>query len=511
RFDWLQTFVDYKNNPGLLKGLFDSYDGPIQSQVSTEQTERAYEELLISQLQNSGSTLELILIQTFPKSRQFTSLHRNFIRSFVRMALRNGPPDGRAKEISDWIHGNPERALFVYENLKYFGKSHPFILGALNKSDSGFKDIISVYGVPGEVVTFSFDKETLSNLLSRYYRPKAVPENQWLALDDTTRMQKLLEANPELGRETGEIVKTSQAPIFLGALTYEKTDDGHVVLETKSRRFEITHVGVLKQIQTLAQFLGKGKLAVDAFHVHAVARLGEDIQASESFKLWYGDANRFYLYRGLEESLHPNSMTEGEDIGKWRSLGFVPGTRYGDKNLAGLELRDVTRQFPVLQDDVRKLGRAVGEKIWEIKDSDTETARLQIIRETLQGVEDVGAMHDRAMQQIPNADPSVDKFLWLVQSHYPFCLAPFLAFEDLDPKLNELEKSKIREARKTYTKNILDTKAEYERLIKNEVIPADMLVEAIQMSITEWAKTVKPSRFMIQPYRNIGKRNQKIS
>ncbi|MBL7714063.1 MAG: hypothetical protein JNL01_01260 [Bdellovibrionales bacterium] len=343
----------------------------------------------------------------------------------------------------------------------------------------GAKKAIPIDGLPGSFLTFSFEKETHSNLIAALYRPLRIPEKQWLEMPDEERKAALVHDETRFAPENR--TSTSLLPDYLGQLTYENSS----VLEVKHANFEFEPKRLIQEVREIAAYLGE----THSFHAHIGFEVGEQDSKKLLFH-WFKILNDHLVIAGMTEGLFPNNMTRimkdswGNTYWSEEKL-LSAGIRqriYGvastsDRKKWGCELRDSTRNLNTLEKRILQIAQTQKTRAWaKLLVTDSEKARMVLIPTETQG-------------------PATWGNLDLASRYDPLAGLPYLKFENgLYPDYQNLrlfspteeQIKKIQAARITYEKNSQDLIRE---LNASEIEPMQEDIQTvIHWNLQQWAR-----------------------
>ncbi|MFZ4714976.1 MAG: hypothetical protein ACOYL6_14750 [Bacteriovoracaceae bacterium] len=436
----------------------------------------------------------------FLKSKDPANFMQEY-QSFKRMTA-----SGDILGIQTWIN-SPEKAAFAYQVI---GTKNSHIMSQVMKDHPHFKNTIPVKNSQGEVVTFSFEKETYSEVSPLYFKPKNMTMDEWEALGYNAQVQLIKDSRVNF---TEKFEKSELSYNYLGKPTLEFTKTGTMV-ELKHHSFEITPDKIMEEIKQIADDVKE----THSFHVHVVFKMPEARleQYRESFLRWYQHVDDYVLLKGFEEGMHPAAYTEMSSyqdlleqfqfsetsiLHKFRSVGLRSGI-YGKSENGliplGLEFRDSTRVIKNYEAYIKQAGKSVGDAIWEKNPKNALEANILDFTKTKKHEE----LINKAVEEF-----KLDKFILeeIVLADQEAIL-PFYEFENykyMNYKSGALEGAnaevalRIKNARAAYAKEIdhlINEIKSYKASGKEYNFDEVSLV--VRMEVAGWAKQAKASELL---------------
>ncbi len=426
----------------------------------------------------------------------------------------------KAKELSSWIKSS-NHASFAYANLLKLSKSNEFdyILDYLILNNKFLKNAIRIRGPPKSLITYSFEKESSSDEIAMMYKDPKKTDDEWWAMPIEQRMKRLQDiaenhiAGFRLNAET--IAPTALHPSYIGAFSREVGTIYHNVADTftwefSSRSYELQQENLIKQMKEIKDITK----TADSFHTHLVFEVLSDDKEHHDFGIWIKHLNDYLYLKGMEEGLHGNHLTKVMDnekkpvffegitshSHKYFSLG-VRGGIYGDARVTddnkkylkiGLEFRDATRDFRVLEQLLSETSKSVSEERWKKAGINQNSVKLASY--------DFGVLDNKLKEILP---PETINRLQGLHRFYDYAFLPLLEFEKgeyWNYKTNRFDgvslskQEQIKAAREVYIKDLLDLIAEIKRMEdKNQTVTKEEIKLAIQMAQSDWAKKAKVS------------------
>lgn len=458
------------------------------------------------------------------------------------MSLADGSP-AKLRALDDWVVSE-SHAVFLYDMLHREGLSyHRQTLGRLLENNVYFVESVPLKEATGgtvrSLVTYSFEKEGTNPLITWMYRSPKFDEASWLGLGDQQRLAEMqslvgvLESKTFLSAE--RVPPTSLKPRALGGYSVEVRDH-HARMrgwswEVAHKAYEISRERLMRSVNEVATFFKE----THSFHLHVVFELPRAYAKFESFTRWFKHMNDYQYLRGLEEGLHGNYLTnianDRRDFSwserfmdwfwasvrlrprtvvletmnqldrrgmKFFSAGLRAGSMYGkasgeDMIRVGVELRDTTRHLDRMNENVRRTSEAAESWRWERAHDLLDVIAAQTPRLTTS-----------ASAQLPSLTSVVSpgtarKFLEVE----PTAGLPLTAFESgryFNFVTGEMTSptpavsARLVAAREGYVRSLRNLEREMaDYASRGERVENELVVTALRMSISEWAKEARAS------------------
>lgn len=432
--------------------------------------------------------------------------------------------------LNEWIN-TEYRAVFVYDLLIQIGISkYQDVFETLLQKNVFFMDANVYTNKDGQknLITYSFEKEGSKSEISYYFKLPNFKENDWLSLNDSSRMNLLKTAKlPEKQFVSADLLSPTQLkPSYIGGFSLEWSG----VLGQKGWSWEIAHKNyeisrdILKnQIKEITQFFEE----THSVHVHIVFEIPKNYEKYQDFIRWVKLLNDFIYLKGMEEGLHgnelthimnlPDKMTKKELFMDYlnglsqpsniareqqvfltkRSMKyFSAGLRtnmYGNARAeefikVGIELRDTTRNLQQINEYIDFVTEMIQNKTWE--------STMESNLEYLPSLTTSEQFSKKALKHFIK-DFAID---YLIKANDTVAL-PMMHFERIQNKLtdDDLFDSNLRkimtQARVAYLNDLVQLETEIANSIKTTGKPLEpeIIDMAIKISLSEWAKKVKVS------------------
>lgn len=454
----------------------------------------------------------------------------------------------RAKHLDDWIVSE-EHALFAYDMMQKSGlKEHQAELNLLLENNVYFVESVPLKdqstGKTRSLVTYSFEKEGINPLITWLYRSPKFEEAAWMNMSDKSRLDEMqslvsiLQSRTFLGAD--KVPPTSLKPRALGGYSVEiqnhTTRMKGWTWEVAHKAYEISRERLMKSVREVANFFSE----THSFHLHVVFELPKGYAKFESFTRWFKHLNDYQYLRGLEEGLHGNFLTnvanDRRDMNwsermmdwfwasvrikqrtvvletmdqlskrgmKFFSAGLRAGSMYGqasggDMVRVGIELRDTTRNLDQMDANVKRVGQAAETWRWEnaqphLDAIAAKTPRLSTsVSSQLPLLKSI--VSDAAAKRFIHAEPTAALPLTVFESGVYF---NFTTKELSQP--SSAVSARIQAAREKYILSLRNLEIELANYAKRgEKVEDEILVAAIRMSISEWAKEAQVSQLYQQ-------------
>lgn len=417
--------------------------------------------------------------------------------------------DHFAQQVALWKN-KEEMFPYLYRKLSLFEKFKYPLLEKLKKTEESMAE---AFWIDGEstptAVTFSFEKETHTPLITDWVRPPTEKESDWLGHDHKTRKNKL-----DIIALAGAPLQTvSGSPRYLGAPERElhmpdyatfSANNGTPPIEIKHRSFEINLHRLFQEMREVSKQLGEE----NSFHVHLAFPYG--FKEKEEFKkigIWWKYLNDSLYLSGLEEGLHPSQLTrlpsreevptEAFDLAnkqkKFFGIGFRMGLYGRSPNpgdiMVGFELRDISKTLNQFESITYAIAEGISQKKWRTFDP---TQTLQLL-----GSENEYYLFFDKLRDQGLSDYAINALLRVE----PLLFVPLHEFDSViekksKPADQKTEKEIFNIASSQYLEAIGKTGKQFEDYLRQkEMIEDDILRTAVRMSLSDWAKETKPSRF----------------
>lgn len=295
----------------------------------------------------------------------------------------------RASELSRWA-SSEDRARFVYELLMdvAYPKERKLVL-AFMQENRFFQEAVVLESDPAILITTSFEKETFSFAIVKYYKEVKFTDHEWKQFSESEQYQRI-QQNARSG-DLAKLVKRDDSPSFISPLLKDEgvasRSDRHI-LEITKNEYALTPLATKTQMRKVASDMGE----THSFHAHVVTEVpAHDPLEFAQFKVWHEEADRKLLYLGLEKGLFPGDFigtvrargpdritliptkeTFGGEFSenKFRSLGARNGDLYGPAKQKGhvklgLELRDVSRSIDEWEQLIERISQAASIRVWK--------------------------------------------------------------------------------------------------------------------------------------------------
>lgn len=458
------------------------------------------------------------------------------------MGLRDASPE-KSKALDEWVVSE-EHAVFLYDMLQRDGLAHHrqtlrqllennvYFVESAPLKDAGTDNVRSL-------VTYSFEKEGTNPLITWMYRSPKIDEARWMEMGDQQRLDEmqglvgLLQSKTFLSAE--KVPPTSLKARALGGYSVE-IQDHHARMrgwswEVAHKAYEISRERLMKSVRDVARFFNE----THSFHLHVVFELPVGYAKFESFTRWFKHMNDYQYLRGLEEGLHGNYLTsianDRRDLTwserfldwfwasvrlkqrtvvletmnqlnkrgmKFFSAGLRAGSMYGPSSGAdtvrvGIELRDTTRNLDQMDANVKRVSEAAETWRWERAETKLDEIAARTPRLT------TSATAQLASVKAVVSEATARKFL----EAEPTTGLPLTAFDRglyFDFATGEMAApspavvARLQSAREKYITSLRNLEKEIaDYAARGEKVEPEILVAAIRMSISEWAKEAQAS------------------
>ncbi|WP_412473597.1 hypothetical protein [Halobacteriovorax sp. YZS-1-1] len=429
------------------------------------------------------------------------------------------------KKFDQWVKSDAH-ALYLYDFLLKDGiEKNSDSLRYLMARNEYFKNVRPIRGPPGTLVTFSFEKESKVDDITLWYKTSNYTDEEWLNLSGEQRLSLVRKATMISRKKVSEdkITGTEFKPHYLGGFSQEVGDyliDKSPIWEIANKKYEISLERTLDEISEVSELTGE----THSFHAHVVFDLPENYDKFDRFQLWSKHTNDYLYLKGMEEGLHGNELTGiahfAEDapakakrsmnnalpetlssIGvrshKFFSMG-IRGDLYGKSPVSkhkkvGLELRDTTRKLDILSDHMKKVTATVQDFKWESLPTEVTRKNMPALRvnQDLIGRDLAGKVSDSFLDTLKNdvitASIALNRFE--EGRYFDYQRGTFR-------ELTSEDKKQIVEARQYF----IDEMGKIDRELiemkrKGESFEKEDVEMAVQMTLSEWAKMARVSRF----------------
>lgn len=429
------------------------------------------------------------------------------------------------KKFDQWVKSDAH-ALYLYDFLLKDGvEKNSDSLRYLMARNEYFKNIRPIRGPPGTLVTFSFEKESNIEDITLWFKTTGISDEEWFQIPSDERLKRIKDATNVKKDSVSEnrITGTEFKPKYIGGYSQElghDSSDKSYTWEIANKKYEINLERTLDEVSEVSKFTGERH----SFHTHVVFDMPNDYKHFDRFQLWSKQANDYLYLKGMEEGLHGNYLTSVAHFDsdapkrarasvnntlpsslssislqshKFFSMG-IRGDLYGKSPIEnhtkiGLELRDTTRKLDILGDHMRKITTTVQEFKWESLPNEVTRSNMPIVRVN----ED---MIDNDLKGIVS-----DPFLNRLKSDVVTASIALNRFEEgryfdyqrgTFRELTSEDKKQIVEARKYF----IDEMGKIDRELiemkrKGESFEKEDVEMAVQMTLSEWAKMARVSRF----------------
>jgi hypothetical protein len=439
------------------------------------------------------------------------------------------------RKLNTWVN-SPERALHLYDQAEWFGSRWTHVFSRLRSQNKFFRDVLVSGAQPDIALTYSFEKETRNPKITEYYQDPVYDESVWLALSPAQRQAQLSYIRKKFmyTHSANEIAPTARHPKYLGGYSEEMTTPGEVpIWEVTSSRYLIDRNQLKFQMKDLSTQLGE----TTGFHAHIVFELPVTYAHFDRFRIWYKQASDFIYLKGMEEGLHSSqflrilnftpmgqggvmggisdlraSMTSASgkydfiptrvqdvtfDNVKYSSLG-LRAELYGESRVPGhrrlgLELRDPTRSLDIWSQLIDRISNGLSGRRWEKLTS--QLMEQQFYLRTKYAF-DSDLLINQGISHIAQAE--------LLASDVMIGL-PLVQFEKMQfydyqaQKIHQLsaeDAALVATARARYIDEIQKIGRNIDSMrAKGDEVDKELIQAGVRMTLTEWAKQVKPSRF----------------
>ena len=490
--------VAYLSLPGRWKAVFEA--NPQANEALKARFRKSTETYSTESLMNSGRSAGAVDLATSRKLAAFTLLTKtDFVSS-------RWTAEKIAARLNLWVK-TPEDANFIYQNLEAFGPSADVVFESLLKHSPLFRNALPSREVPRSLQTFSFEKETPSagNVVGMLWRPKSIPEAEWLKLSDHERRAHLAEPSGTVPTSLGD-------PIY-GKLTNEA---GGSVKEFRHPSYEFDFVRLRGIVKKVSADFGE----THSFHIHHSFDIPAAGPAIPKFKMWFKIRGDHMHLKALESGLHStfystvgNMPTASEKVidDKFHTLGLRTGM-YGHSKSpkhirVGLEARDANRNLESLLDDVSANAGEVRNQVWLDKRSPSpeaieERGYMAIRKSSEDPATDLLVLDPRDHSKLTQAGLSPD-FVHLITQLYNDLPIPIQEFENkvyFNYRLGQPyrptaeQRARIVAAREHFLSELRKLEQEVtERKRASGVDESEEIGIALKMIVHEWAKTARPS------------------
>gem|GEM_PF-1495335 len=449
------------------------------------------------------------------------------ILQFKKMAEMRATTPEIIRKLKNWI-SSPERAVYVYAHLDEFGSQSTAIMRSLIDNNPFMKDVRVVAGTKSALVTYAYEKETPSDLITLYYRDASKSDQNWLDLSSRDRLKKLKQLAQDY--KPGEpipasvIAPTTFKPVSAGALKREINNHGTFALEMTHHSFEISPSRMISELNEITDTLKE----THSIHTHIVFSLPTQYPLFNKFENWAFELNYQIYLKGMEEGMHATTLVsiprrlsgvkrflaargkliEGsvysenylpvtlESIGIHNFKLFSAAIRAGiygpspsGTKKIGIELRDISRNMPEWEKTIRGVGRAVSERIWEKRSFRIPTApKLLLAKKNDWRKLTAYGISKRAALQLIQAEPTILIPLQKFES-----ATYFNYVEGGSHRATPEQVNRIQNARLHYIDSLKDLERELAGyFFRKEKVEWGDLRAAIQMAaLSVWAKEAR--------------------
>lgn len=402
---------------------------------------------------------------------------------------------------------------YLYKKLPLFGNKKNAVVAALRSSETAFKHAFWVEsnGTP-TLVTLSFEKETHNPKITDWFRLPFQNPAKWMKETAENRKKKM--DNSVFALAGFGLTEMPGKPSYLGRGERERymaiyaSNEANMntpPIEVKHRSFEIDPSRLFSEMREVAKHLDEES----AFHVHLAFSV--DPKDNETFKkigAWWKTVNDYNYLKGLEVGMHPGQLTklprvdqapetlaELQDLAKkFFGIGFRVGI-YGaspipGQVLVGMELRDTSKTLSEFEVFTHEVAEGITKKSWE-KPAADKGMRL---------LEDSTSLKNEFTASLMSRGIPVSTIAEMIRVE-PLITIPMHSFDryaDRIPGVKDAstEKQIFEISKEQYFDSVRKTAEEYQNLkAKNEAVDDELLRTAIRMSLGDWAKETKPSRY----------------
>lgn len=451
------------------------------------------------------------------------------IRSLISIFVKKQDAMSRMTELNNWIKSE-NHALVAYDYL--YTKDiieNRSAVEWLFKNNSYFQGIHSIRGPPSQpLLTYAFEKEGSSPLISLLYKDPSYSDNNWLAIPESERNKRLFDRTTQIktSMPANQVAPTALKPDFLGGYSVESRNS---VWEITHKQFEISLDRALKQVDEIAETFKE----THSIHFHIVFEIAEHSPNFPLFRQWAKHVNDYLYLRGLEEGLHGNILTNvmmrpdlpkvtnlwsrisdaifpppeteyyftpdriGQQSHKFHSMG-IRGRIYGPSSIPGhvkigLELRDTTRKISNLHLYAEKITSSVSRSVW-----DNMKGKEKLFRDSEIEVNKNTDKTILALNEI--IQPSMAQRLASISSDIGIGLIKFETGKYLNYETARLElpapeiAARLQTARTQYITALKNLEKEIQDMERaGEIVSDDEISLAIRMNLSEWAARAKAS------------------
>lgn len=453
-------------------------------------------------------------------------------KSFINALVQTNTVDALVNQMNQWIQSETQ-ALLSYQALTSANTIETnAVLNDLLVNNLFFSDAIpfdpSLDQSHPRLITFSFEKESMSPIIRMAYRVAHFTEDEWFALDDLSAA-KLLEKYsliPNKDVLSRVIVPTSLKPSSWGPYT----TDGSSTFQVENRGSEVTHklyeidpVRIQNAMEETSQIFNE----THSFHAHVVTELPKVYSHFKEFLIWYKYTSDYLYLRGLEEGLHNTDLTQiptlledaeatdaflgtiqnklglqaktlptsldqiGDQNAKRNGIGLRSGSIYGKSNDAqflkvGLELRDATRDMKTWREYIRSVAKALGTRSWEAYQKHASVTLPRIGQKDAHATEQIKQIFgEKLYKYVLESEPQVALPFFEFENHYYF------NFESHELTRPSKEKTKIlAQARVDYTEELKSLAQELQDYSsRNEKVEPEIVQHIVRMALTKWGRS----------------------
>lgn len=357
-------------------------------------------------LEKQGGESRSLLLDVLAEDQRYGWDFRETIEALITALLAE--KSERLGRLDLWIQ-TELRALLFYQITRFLDPLHfADELQQLRSQNLFLSDSYLLHGRDGTslgLVTMAAEKEGRALKITDCYRLKSFSEADWFALTEYNR-GALLETVEMYKSESphSPIVPTTRCPRFLSGYTIDgewqkdyltKPRFGVAVWEVRHKSYEISPSVLFDQMRVMASLNEEGP-DEGLFHVHLVFYYPDNQAEDLQMAIWLAHLNSYLVLSSFEEGLFPkynSGMPSVENIfhppdypSPLDEESFVSrtplqavstklitaafrtsypfGTYIPGYNLAGIELRDLTRQFKKWREYILKIAPALADRQW---------------------------------------------------------------------------------------------------------------------------------------------------